>query len=50
MAPAGVIRALLQAYPDAAKEKDNDRHLPLHYASHASNEIARGAFDDAEDG
>ena len=34
-APLEVIKALVEAYPEGAKEKDEDQMLPLHYAAQA---------------
>ena len=37
-APLEVVQALLTAYPDGAKEKDNDGKSPLHLASESKSQ------------
>eukprot|EP01043_Picozoa_sp_COSAG02_P085795 COSAG02_NODE_23375_length_720_cov_3.710145_1_plen_100_part_01 len=47
-ASSEVVAALLEAYPEAAREKDDDGYLPLHYAAQnqASSEMVAALLED----
>ena len=39
--PSEVLKAILEAYPNAAREKNDDNELPLHTALHLHHTVER---------